>query len=179
MSTQVFLHLPEEIHKAIWSHLLPPRPKKLEEAAFLFVRQGTGSDGTLNFHHAEWLPVPAEGFESRSAYHFELTDAMRGSIIKRAHDLRCSVVELHSHVGPWPAEFSPSDLAGFREFVPHVWWRLKGRPYLAVVVCKSGFDAFAWVSDPRTPQHLDGIVVGETLARPTKLSSFSVDFNGE
>ena len=32
-----------------------------------------------------------------------------------------------------PAEFSASDRKGLESFVPHVWWRLRHRPYLALV----------------------------------------------
>ena len=83
------------------------------------------------FEYIEWYAVPADGFSVCNEYHFELTDEVRAQVIKRAHDLGASIAEVHSHHGPWPAAFSPSDQLGFREFVPHVWWRLKGRPYLA------------------------------------------------
>jgi hypothetical protein len=79
-------------------------------------------------------------------------------LIKRAWDSGTSLVEFHSHPRDrWQAMFSPSDLAGFDEFVPHCWWRLRGRPYLAVVVAQRSVDALAWVTDPRRPVRLDAI----------------------
>ncbi|MFQ5807933.1 MAG: hypothetical protein ACE5I3_15925, partial [Phycisphaerae bacterium] len=55
-----------------------------------------------------------------------------------AHDRDACLVELHSHTSPWPAAFSVSDMIGFRDFVPHILWRLR-RPYGAVVVAGETF----------------------------------------
>jgi proteasome lid subunit RPN8/RPN11 len=168
VSTGVVLALSPDLQSALWRHLLPDG-KQPEQAAFGCVVQEP-TDGRDIFRCLEWHPVPAEGFTSRSAFHFELTDEVRAGAIKRAHDLGASLVEFHSHTGPWPAAFSPSDFAGFRDFVPHVWWRLKGRPYFAVVVTRSGFDGLAWLAAPRAPEPLGGILVGESLLMPTGLS---------
>lgn len=165
---QIYLNLPAPIHEAMWRHLLPRR-QRLEAAAFLYARQGSnGQEAVLEC--LEWFPVPPAGFSYRSEFHFELSDEVRASVIKRAHDLGASLVEFHSHTGPWPAKFSPTDLMGFAEFVPHVWWRLKGRPYLAVVVARRGFDGFAWIADPQKPERLTGIVVDGKFLAPTGLS---------
>lgn len=114
--------------------------------------------------------MPDNGFIIRSPYHFELTEQMRATVIKKAHDLDASIVELHSHKGSRWAEFSESDLFGFQEFVPHVWWRLKGRPYIAVVVSHTSFDGLVWLTNPNIPQRLDGIVTENSFLRPTKLT---------
>lgn len=161
------LTLPERTHRKLRRHLLPWW-HRVEEAAFLYVLPGP--DGT--FECAEWFAVPASGFASRSQYHLELTDETRGKVIKRAHDLGASLVEVHSHVGGAPARFSGSDLAGFLDFVPHAFWRLKNRPYLAVVMTRTGFDSFAWMRDPRSPERLRGIQAGYRLITPTGLSPF-------
>ena len=123
----MLLHLPQEVHEALLTHLLPMQ-NRAEEAAFVFARPAEAA-GSRTLEHVEWLPVPPEGFAARSRFHFELNDATRAAVIKRAHDLRASLIEFHSHHGPLPAEFSASDWAGFEEFVPHVRWRLRGRPY--------------------------------------------------
>ncbi len=169
----VLLHLPSDVHDALWHHLLPKRPVA-EEAAFVYARRDIVNAATV-FRCMEWFPVPPGGFASRSLFHLELTDATRATVIKRAHDLGASLVEFHSHTGRWPARFSPSDQAGFDEFVPHVWWRLKGRPYLAVVVVADGFDAFAWLADPRSPEYLGGILVEERILQPTRLSPLQME----
>ena len=55
--------------------------------------------------------------------------------------------------------FSPSDMYGFSDYVPHCRWRLRGRPYLAVVVSPAGMDALAWTS-------ADGKAIGLDAIRP-------------
>lgn len=172
MSARVLLALLPDVQTALWQHLLP-HGKTPEQAAFAFAAQ-EARNGAAVFRCLEWQPVPPEGFVSRSMFHFELTDATRAGVIKRAHDLGASIVEFHSHTGSWPAAFSGSDVAGFREFVPHVWWRLKGRPYLAIVVTRSGFDGLAWLAGPEVPEALGGIAVGESLLTPTGLSRWEL-----
>ena len=173
--SRILLALPPGTRRAIWRHLLPG-PHAEEETAFVYARW-TQTDASGTFEFIDWTPVPPLGFLSRSECHLELSDEARSSAIKRAHDLGASLVEFHSHTRSWPARFSPSDLAGFGEFVPHVWWRLKGRPYLAVVVSRSGFDGLAWTTGPRTPQRLTGILDGGELLRPTGLSSLNEEYH--
>lgn len=165
---QVFIHIPKEVHQAVWTQLLP-RHLRSEEAGFMYVRHWPQDEAEV-FEYVDWYLIPSNGFLDRSRYHFELTDETRAQVIKQAHDLGTSLVEFHSHAGRWPAAFSVSDLLGFQEFVPHVWWRLKSKPYLALVVTRASFDGLAWLNDPRTPQHLDGIVVEGSILTPTKLS---------
>ena len=156
--------VPERIYRKVRRHLLPWW-HRAEEAAFLYVVPAEDA-----FEYLEWFPVPASGFVSRSAHHLELSDETRAKVIKRAHHLGTSIVELHSHLGRGRARFSPSDLAGFRDFVPHVLWRLKHLPYLAVVMTRTGFDGFAWKRGPDAPERLHGIQVGSRLLTPTRLS---------
>ena len=164
MTAMVIVSVPEQIYRTVRRHLLP-WCHRVEEAAFLYVVPTEDA-----FEYLESFPVPASGFASRSAYHLELNDETRAKVIKRAHDLGASIVEMHSHVGRGRARFSPSDLAGFRDFVPHVLWRLKYLSYLAVVMTRSGFDGLAWKRDPDVPERLHGIQVGSCLLTPTKLS---------
>ncbi len=170
---KILLDIPREVQKTIWAHLLPNLFIR-EQAAFAYTQRQT-LKGTEIFQLLDWLPIPPEGFVSQTRFHIELRDEMKALAIKRAHDLGASLVELHSHLGRWPAEFSTSDLLGFEEFVPHVWWRLKGHPYLALVVCRSGFDGLAWMDNPNTPKHIDGIMVEKLLLKPTGLSRTECD----
>lgn len=165
---RTLLELPGDVHEVLWRHLLPEDPGA-EEAAFVFARC-EDDNATRIFRYAELFPVPPEGFASRSPFHFELRDTTRAAVIKRAHDLSASLVEFHSHTGPWLARFSPSDWAGFEEFVPHVWWRLKARPYAAVVVATASFDGLVWRMSPDAPVRLDGILIDGELLEPTRLS---------
>ena len=165
MTISSIVVIPEQVLKGLQTHLL--RKHRVEEAAFLYAHHTPNG-----FEYIEWFPVPSHGFLNRSTYRLELTDAMRGVVIKRAHDLGASIVELHSHVSYLPASFSPTDLAGLDAFVPHVMWRLKGKPYVAIVMAVGSFDGFAWLSNPKTPQRLDGIHSGARTLVPTGLSSF-------
>jgi len=162
------LDLPEDVYRALLEHLLRI-DSLVEEAAFVFVHN-TSDRGKVVFRFIEWFAVEPEGFVHRSEGYLELTDIFRAQVIKRAHDLGASIVEFHSHPYPCPAAFSQSDRSGFDEFVPHVWWRLKSKPYLAVVVSPLDFDGLAWLSNPKTPQLLDSIKVGKRLLRPTGLT---------
>jgi hypothetical protein len=172
----ILLKIPAAIKSALWRHLLPRR-LIAEEAAFAFARwESEPQDQVLRC--LEWLPVSQRGFASRSRFHFELSDRTRGFVIKRAHDLGASLVEFHSHDGDWPAAFSVSDLSGLEEFVPHVWWRLKGRPYAAVVVARSSHDGLVWLGDPQTAVHLDGIIVNGKLGQCTRRSELRFEEHG-
>ena len=171
--TQVLLQIQPDVYRKVWEHLLP-QGQVTESAGFMFVKSELRGDVQV-FEHIEWFPVPPEGFLELTDKHFALTDQTRAWIIKRAHDLGASIVEFHSHQGPWPAAFSLTDQMGFREFVPHVWLRLKGRPYLAVVVAPTDFDGLAWITDAVSPQYLDGIVSGDMVLRPTQLSSLTYE----
>jgi len=145
-------------------HLLPPGSED-EEAAFAFadVQQKQG----YHFVPREWMFLTPEDFEHRSPYHLELADETRARIIKRAHDLGASIIEFHSHPSNIVG-FSPSDLAGIAEFVPHVWWRLKGRPYAAVVVAPDGIDGLAWTEGPQISERIAGLSVDGRLIRPAR-----------
>jgi hypothetical protein len=170
---QVVIHIPKQTYRVVWRHLLPTRFRN-EEVGFMYVRPAS-SDKAHEFQFADWDPIEPRGFLARSRYGFELADESRARVIKRAHDLGASLVEIHSHAGSWPAAFSASDLFGFAEFVPHVWWRLQGKPYFAVVVTRKSFDGLVWLAGPDSPQRLDGIAVGETVLIPTKLSALDCD----
>jgi hypothetical protein len=156
------LSIPTSIKADIWSHLLRQTDEAdcPEEAAFGFAKTTRNGENTI-FELVEWTPVDVTGFDEQSAFYIELSDEMRAHSIKMAHDLGASLIEFHSHPFQGIAEFSPSDLSGLREFVPHVYWRLKNRPYLAVVVAPSSFDAIAWVDDPHSPIRVLQIIEGE------------------
>jgi hypothetical protein len=135
---------PEHLH-TLRDHLLTG---KVEQVGFGFsVWTPNGEGGALRVESVELIPI--EGFAFQSSYHIELSDETKVRIIKLALDRRASLVEFHSHRTRWPARFSSSDFHVFDEFVPHVRWRLGGRPYAAVVFHESSFDGLAWVENHR------------------------------
>jgi hypothetical protein len=132
---------------------------------------------THTFILREWRAVPATGFEYQSAFHVTLTDEMKTQAIRWAWDARASLIEAHSHGDLVLPEFSPSDICGLRDWVPHLFWRLRRRPYAAVVTAGDEFDGLAWITEPAQPEQVEQIEIddgsilvasGRTLATTTK-----------
>src|SRR5579863_2495379 len=100
----ITLDLRRGLFEELRAHLLP-RDCLQEQAAFLYVKQRAGGTMThLDCVEAETLG--SEDFVSREADYIELEDYARVRLIKRAHQLEASLVEIHSHIGPWDAAFS-------------------------------------------------------------------------
>ena len=165
---RTLLELAPSLHEDLMTHLLGSSGGQ-EQAAFLFVT-GRQDNGQIVFQVADSYKAKGTDFATQEGDYLELADNTRASLIKRAHDLDASLVEIHSHPGPWPAGFSIADRNGLRETVPHMWWRLKKRPYLAIVVANSGFDALVWLDNPKVPRPLDGLLVDGKLLEPTNNS---------
>ena len=160
----VTIQIPQHVYQDMRWHLLPQWSPE-EQAAFVYARANLVLGTSLNFEYVKWEPLARRDFEHQSALHLELSDEAQARVIKTAHDLQCSLIEFHSHRGPWPAQFSGSDFAGFEEFVPHVLWRLKSRPYAAVVVTASDIDGLAWTADTTFPVSV--LRLGNNEIRPT------------
>lgn len=156
------------LYSSLQSHLFP-QDSAVEQVAFLFARQSSAAD-SYTFEAIEHVFVQSDGFEQQSDFHLELSDEMRASIIKHAHVLQASLIEIHSHSFPGPAQFSWFDMNGLREFVPHIWWRLKGCPYIALVFDPSSFDACVWLTNPVQPVELNALNMDGRVLRPTNLS---------
>jgi proteasome lid subunit RPN8/RPN11 len=170
MPYSVLLEMERILWDALLHHLLPPHPRA-EEAAFVFACPTGGAAGQTVLRVVDHAFVAPDGFALRSLHAIELSDETRARVIKRAHDLSASLVEFHSHPFPYPAEFSPTDRAGLAEVVPHVRWRLKGRPYVAVVVAPDTFDSLVWSeADSTRPDGVAAIRLGTELLAPTGLS---------
>ena len=86
-----------------------------------------------------------------------------------AHDLGASIIEAHSHPYAYEhaAAFSTFDLGCLADVVPHVMWRLPGRPYVAMVFAPAGFDGLAWDRDPRAASCAPWLAVDDQLLDPT------------
>ncbi|WP_288903028.1 Mov34/MPN/PAD-1 family protein [uncultured Sneathiella sp.] len=162
------LKIPVEVYEELTEHLLSPDSNR-EEAAFLFVSVDRSHE-KICFEVVETWKLRSADFDYHYEDYLELADEVRAQIIKRAHDIGTSLVEIHSHPFSLPAAFSFADRIGLKETVPHMWWRLNKRPYLAIVVAPSGFDALLWLDNPETPQRLDCVVVGENILNPTNNS---------
>ncbi len=157
--------MPTVTYDALIKHLLPPNAY-CEEAAFLFAEFSNDHGGSLSFQVIDWRPIPPNGFAYRSSDYLELKDGIRASLIKKAHDLNACLIECHSHPRFSP-QFSWSDCLGLKEFVPHVRWRLKGRPYAAVVVAADGFDSLVWHDKGSKPDDFAAIDIEGHYMEPT------------
>jgi hypothetical protein len=162
------LKLPTGAYEALVAHLLPGDTPN-EQAAFLFARARRTGEG-VELEVIDSAKLIAADFAVQAPDYLELTDATRARLIKRAHDLDASLIEMHSHPGPWDAAFSPSDLSGLSETVPHMWWRLNKRPYAALVIAPSGFDAMVWLDGPSFAHELHSLAAGSQILRPTNIT---------
>jgi hypothetical protein len=156
----VRIHMGGHFHEELLAHL---RQNDLEQAAFLFVSRDDGFD--VEVRDLELLG--ADDFLAQRPYYLELTDAARSRALRRAHQLGLALAEAHIHPDQTTACFSPSDLAGLAEFVPHVWWRRRGGPYVAMVLGVTGWDGLAWTDAPDQPRPLGGVVVDGGLLSVT------------
>lgn len=158
------LSLSAELHRKLIAHL---GEGEEEQVAFLFA--GT-PDGNGRVRASEIYSPPPEGFVDRSAYYLALGDEVRGLLISRATELGACLVEAHSHLYG-PAGFSPTDIDALQQWVPHVRWRLAGRPYLALVFAGESFDALLWQGEGVEPGPLVELAVdAEPPRRPTGLT---------
>jgi hypothetical protein len=155
--------MPAGIYSELMDHLTG---RDVEHVAFLFTEPPAEAE---QLRVREIYRVPPEGFDYQSSHHVALTDEIRALVIKRAWDLGGCLVEVHSHGGGPPAWFSGSDLRGFKEWVPHVRWRLPGRVYVALVFAGADFDALVWDGDEAAPlAHL--LVDGRAPQRPSGIT---------
>jgi hypothetical protein len=159
---RIHLRAGEALWGSLEAHLLGDG---VEQVAFLLADLSDG-DSTADLHLREIARVAPLDFTYQGAFHVSLADDVRPRMIKWAWDRGSCLVEAHSHL-EGPAAFSPTDLAGLEEFVPHMWWRLQ-RPYAALVLAPDGFDGLAWVHGPEAPVGIDGVRIdGGRDLKPT------------
>lgn len=150
----------------VLNHLLPSGDPR-EFAAFMFADYQQITDAPTLIVRETRLLTNAD-FSIQKSNYLELSDSARIEVIKKAHSSGRALIELHSHPfpGKWAAGFSIADMSGFRETVPNMLWRLPERPYTAIVVAPSGFDALTWY-EPNKPQPLEGLLIDTDLLSPT------------
>jgi hypothetical protein len=152
---------------------------RLTDHQFAELRQHLSEPECVAFLYAEFQagcfivddlePMLGDDISSQSDLHVVLHDDIRPRLISRASARGRSLIEAHSHGPHGHAAFSPSDLLGFSDWVPHLWWRLRGRPYAALVMAGAQWDALAWIDGPRDPEPVAEIEVtaDENSARIT------------
>ncbi len=158
------LSVPADLHSELIAHLAAGED---EQVAFLFT-EPPGAGEVLRV--CELYRVPPDGFLDQSPYYLALSDEVRARVLGRATELDGCLIETHSHAHG-PAGFSATDLSGFDEWVPHVRWRLGGRPYVALVFVGESFDALLWEGRNGHPVPLNELAVpGEKSVAPTGIT---------
>jgi hypothetical protein len=151
-------------YRGLRNHLLASAPR--EQGAFAYFATSDLA-GALQVRAVELLG-PAD-FVAQHEDYLEITDETRQRVIRTAHERGLGVIEFHSHPFPLAAQFSRADYRGLQEAVPHMLWRLKGRPYGAVVVAPHDFDGLIWQPDQSVEQ-LAIIVEGDCEHAATRKS---------
>lgn len=124
-----------------------------------------------------WRPIDNGAADAQGQLHVSLPDETRSAIIQWAWTQDACLIEAHSH-GRWsPAAFSSYDLQNLEDWVPHLWWRLRRRPYAAIVTSTRDFDALAWIEDPAEIEQVDGIAADAYF--PSTMATRSSDQGGE
>jgi molybdopterin/thiamine biosynthesis adenylyltransferase len=155
------IHIDSTLVGRVQGHL---RRRKTEQVAFLFAT----ATGPQILTASDIYLVPSTELVHESRFHAEISEEAQAKIIKMAADKSLLLVEIHSHPGSVrDTGFSPSDLAGFRDFVPHIFWRLRAKEYAALVFGDHDYDALAWVDDPVVPVRFGALVVDGRAIIPT------------
>ncbi len=157
--------IPAGILNRVQRHLFQSH---LEQAAFLFATTET-EYGAVRFHVEDSYLVPASGWDVQMDVYLEMTDEERAKILKMARDRNAAIIDCHSH--PHSQEdvwFSPSDLAGINQFAQYTKWKLKGRPFAALVFGETSIDGVVWQGEFAGAEPLGALaVVGQARLIPT------------
>ncbi len=135
---------------------------KFEEGAFLFA----SPMGTNVWNVVDIKPLRSEDYAMQRGTYVELQEDVLQALILRAHRTHTALIEAHSHpfTGGPRVSFSAFDREELAELAPHVAWRLPGRPFVALVFGRVGFDSLYWEGRGRKPKgHVDLLVCGRVL----------------
>ena len=113
----------------------------------------------------------ATDYIDRSRHGAELSEHVVPDVIRRAHAVSAGIAEVHMHGWRGPRTmFSSTDIRGLIDLGPHMAWRLRGRPYIALVLGPDSFDALVWSSGD-APQVLEELRIGGRATPPTGRSA--------
>lgn len=157
------LVIPDRLYRQVQTHLLRDQSERL---AFFLCNISWAGESTI-FIAQEAILVDDADLAWPISYRLELKLEPLLAVVNRAVKGKKALVEAHSHPFSDYPTFSPSDRAGFQEFVPYVLDSVKGAPYGATVWGKRGLTGVAWSSWPQDEQPLDVTVVGSRLRKPT------------
>ena len=159
-----YFHMSDAQWRSTVDHVLSA-DSSLESAAFLFARPScNGASRSLTVVDITF--AQKRDFSHQYEDYLELTDDTRIQLQKTATMLQASIIEVHSHPRQSVATFSLADLLGFEESVPQMRWRLRDRPYGAIVISPTSFDALVWWETTR-PAMVDAICLQQRRLTPS------------
>jgi hypothetical protein len=159
------LVLPADVHDRLRAYLDAPH----ERMAFLLAEASTNGE--------PWTVVDdlyltdGEDYAYQGPFGMELADHVRARVLQWATPTCAALVEVHAHGGyDEPTSFSPTDIEGLDNVVPQMLWRLRGRPYTAVVVGGDDLDVLTWDRRGVQPRTLAAVVLGDRNLTPTGIT---------
>ena len=159
------LQIPPDICDRLLTYLDVPT----ERMAFLLAAPTSTSDRWTVVDELYLTDVVDYAYQGE--YGMELADAVRPRVLSWATRPDVALVEVHSHGrSSHKTTFSPTDLEGLDEVVPQMLWRLRGRPYVAVVLGADDADALAWSQRGQLPAAPGSIVLGDRTLTPTGMA---------
>lgn len=158
-----------EIPPAISDRLLTYLDVPTERMAFLLASPTTGTDAWAVVD--ELYLTDAVDYTYQGKHGMELDDAVRPRVLTWATRPDVALVEVHSHGHlSNKTTFSRTDLDGLNEVVPQMMWRLRGRPYVALVLGADDLDALAWSHRGQPPTLPSTVIVGQRTLTPTGIA---------
>ena len=114
---------------AAYTGLLTFLSSEMERFVFLHLSSREGHDDTWDIAQIQALDADTD-YETQSELHLVVSDAARRNAIRIAHQNNYALAE--------------ADMNSLSEAVPQLLWRLPGRPYIALVLTDSNFDALVF-----------------------------------
>lgn len=143
-----------EFDGATFDRLLTTMDERPEQVGFMLAEDAGGG----LFRIVDLRLVAGHRFTLQSEDRADLDDAIRSEMIQWAWREGGCLVEAHSHGEVLvPARFSRFDFSQFDDWVSHVRWRLRQRPYLALVTAGVQVDGLAWLDE--VPVAIDAVRV--------------------
>lgn len=165
------LVIPQLLYERMFKHLVR---YESEHLGFFLCNVGWSTSQPI-FLARDVILVDDADLAEHSRYGLDLElDCLLRTINRAIRDKK-SLVEAHNHTFGGHPDFSVSDRAGFREFVPYITDSLKGRPYAATVWDKRGVSGISWSQGSTKAQKLEIMVVGDCISKESLNASASQD----
>ena len=157
------LSISEEEWQSVKSYLQDDE----EKVAFFYIENSENSN-IWSVNGIKFLePVD---YANQSLYGVELADHVRPQIISYALSSKKGIAEIHMHGGKFPAMFSGIDIDGLRSLAPHMLWRLRTMPYVALVLGSDDYDGLVWFDVKAGVQTIRALRIDSKNLMPTGLS---------